>query len=27
MGHSNLGRGVVVGGHEAEPMELPHKLD
>ena len=24
---SALGRGVVVVGHEAEPMELPHKGD
>ena len=23
--NSNLGRGIVVAGHEAEPMELPHK--
>ena len=23
--NSNLGRGIIVGGHEAEPMELPHK--
>ena len=24
---SNLGRGVMVEGHEASPMELPHKED
>ena len=24
---SNLGKGVLVTGHEAEPMELPHKGD
>jgi APA family basic amino acid/polyamine antiporter len=24
---SNLGRGIVVTGHEASPMELPHKGD
>ncbi len=24
---SNLGRGIIVTGHEAAPMELPHKGD
>jgi len=27
MSHSKLGQGIPVGGHEPEPMELPHKLD
>ena len=27
MWNSNLGKGLRVGGHEAEPMELPHKID
>ena len=27
MWNSNLGRGIRIVGHEAEPMELPHKLD
>lgn len=27
MSHSNLGKGIRVTGHEAEPMELPHKGD
>ncbi len=27
MWNSNLGKGIRVGGHEAEPMELPHKPD
>ena len=25
--NSNLGRGILVEGHEASPMELPHKED
>jgi hypothetical protein len=27
MRSSKLGRGILVTGHEAEPMELPHKDD
>ena len=27
MRSSKLGKGIVVTGHEAEPMELPHKGD
>ena len=27
MWNSNLGKGIKVGGHEAAPMELPHKPD
>ncbi len=27
MWNSNLGKGIVVTGHEAQPMELPHKDD
>jgi len=27
MGSSKLGRGILVTGHEADPMELPHKGD
>ncbi len=25
--NSKLGKGILVGGHEPEPMDLPHKLD
>jgi APA family basic amino acid/polyamine antiporter len=27
MRNSKLGRGILVTGHEADPMELPHKGD
>jgi APA family basic amino acid/polyamine antiporter len=27
MGHSKLGKGIRIEGHEAQPMELPHKSD